>query len=281
MAIKLIDVSLSNPALSIVRARTYQRNYTPLPNNILAADLLADLNVVYSALSGGNEVPVEDFTFLVKAKDGYLARLHSPIIGKNADNKMVIRWGNVDFEVDMDSEAYNLKVGSFDFSGRGLDVCLFITVKVGKDAYRMPLPLRLQNWDDKPTLDDTEYLFSEDFDQFIDTLGVLPTRGESTGSGGEELISLRDLEVDAEYEVVGYKEVKTSYGTNFIIEFKGGIKSWSHKCINQVLRAKPTISATAPATLKMLKKNEFSPGKFSIDAVLILQVSAQSVSLDF
>lgn len=280
MAIKIVETSISNPALAMLRARRYEKAYIAVPNTKLDADLFADLSIVYQALTG-EQLPVESNTFLIKSKDGYLERLFAPVFGRTADNKLAIRWGASLIPVTLESKEYSIKPGQYNQSGRGMDTCIFVTVKTGKDVYRLPVALRQQNWDSKISVDELDYMLADDYEQLIAALGELKEGSETTGGTTGEILSLRDFEVDEKLTVIAYKEVKTNYGSNFIITLSDGRQSWGHKSINAVLAVKPTIDENNPAELVVIEKREYSPGKWAIKAVLFITVAEDDDSLVF
>ena len=71
--ITTIDVSTSASSLASLSGREYNSEYTALPNANLPKTLRSELDTVFQFLTG-EELPLEENTFLIKARDGIYFR---------------------------------------------------------------------------------------------------------------------------------------------------------------------------------------------------------------
>ena len=98
--VNTINVGTSSPDLAPLAGRAYDSAYTALPNSNMPKAMRRDLDKVFVSLTG-EELPLEENTFLIKAEDGVYNRLFGPILKVGVDEiegtesgKAYIQWGN-------------------------------------------------------------------------------------------------------------------------------------------------------------------------------------------
>lgn len=193
MAVITINPTMSNPSLAALAARMYEKDWTNVPNNCLPTELVDELKVVYKALTG-NDFPIDNGnTLRVKASNGELDRLYSPVFQRNEAQStgIEIRWGQDEIAVELDDDKFSipsatdvtLKPGKFNFSGRGDDKCVFIQTRHNGDTYRFPVVVRDADWqNDRVDIDEFIVLFEDDPSELLPRISARST-GAGTGSG--------------------------------------------------------------------------------------------------
>ena len=88
-----IDVNLSERNRARLETKTYDSNYTDVPNRALPEALKDEMGVIYEALTG-DALPEDSHTFTVRANSGTFKRLYSPTVFSTEGNAgVIIRWG--------------------------------------------------------------------------------------------------------------------------------------------------------------------------------------------
>lgn len=286
MAIRSINLSSTNPAFARLAARSYDRQYCPVPNTSLPKVILNDLGVIFKGLTG-EEMPKDDNTILVKADEGVFTRMFTPVLVNDQDG-YAIRWGSriipltiKDTKLSAADSKLTFKAGVYNFSGRGENVCLFALMKEAEtgDTVKMPIVVRFASWDSPLDKDEFDAMFSEDLEGLLLQIAEnkQPTGGQRTN---EEILSFRDL-IEGDYSVIDYREVTTSYGKNHILTLEGvpgygeSVACWGHSSIKNILLAQPVISKDEPAILSILSKEQTKDGKWRIKASLAVSSFAE------
>ncbi len=278
MAIRTLDLSAKNVAFARLQSKAYTSQYTPVPNSALPKSMQADLGVIYKELTG-EEMSQGDNTLLVKADSGVMIRMFTPVV-VNQNHKFAIKWGQklvelnvVDGKLTNDTKCV-FKPGVFNFSGRGNDNCIFIQVKSGADTIRMPLVVRMADYNNQLEPAEFAVMFEDDLEELLPLIAV-NKQGNGGSSAQAETISFKNLD-EGEYTITGYREVTTSYGINHILMLKGvpgfsdGVQCWGHNSIKNVLLSKPVISEQEPATLTIISKTERADGKIRVHAAVTI-----------
>ena len=96
-----IDVNLSERNRARLETKSYESNYTDVPNRALPPALKDELGVIYEALTG-DDLPEDSNTFTVRADGGTFKRLYSPTVMSTEGNAgVIIRWGDRDIPLDL------------------------------------------------------------------------------------------------------------------------------------------------------------------------------------
>ena len=139
--VNTIQVGTGSPDLAPLAGREYSSQYTALPNANMPKAMRRDLDKVFSALTG-EELPLEENTFLIKAEDGVYTRLFGPVLKAGNDGvedtetgSAYIQWGNRFIPISLTkdgvvtySSTLEAEFSEFDFSGRGSDISFMVSV---------------------------------------------------------------------------------------------------------------------------------------------------------
>ncbi len=305
--ITTIDLSTNAPQLAPLNGREYTSEYTQLPNANLPKVMRKELDTVFQYLTG-EELPLDENTFLIKSRDGVYFRLFGPVLKVGADGvegtetgKLYIQWGprfvpvgitKGGFTTD-DGREMEAEFGSFNFSGRGEDPCLFVSVDTNDGQTVLPVAVRFSDWENPTEPKALNALLKKKPEDVVALLQPVTPKG--TGSSGprieaDEEIDFRELDVNTPYQVVGYYPCKTSYGLTYRILIdnlpeEGKVSgAWAHSSIRPLLATKPEINREKPATLTLRSKEELDSGKIRIRSTLLLaqqESSEEALNLDF
>jgi hypothetical protein len=298
--ITTIDVSTSSPQLATLTGREYSSEYTSLPNANLPKTLRRDLDTVFQALAG-EELPLDENTFLIKARDGVYFRLFGPVLKAGVDGiegtetgKLYIQWGPRFIEVvpvkggftKVDGTQLEAEFGSYNFSGRGEDAALFVSIDVDNGQLALPVAVRFEDWENPTEPKALNALLKKKPEDVIALVQKVAPKGTGGGQRVEtdSDVDFRNLPVNTPFEVINYYPCKTSYGVTYRIAIadypsEGQIAgAWAHSSIKSLLATKPEINREKPATLTIRSKEELPDNKVRIRATLLL--SAQDVDGD-
>jgi hypothetical protein len=314
-----IDVNLSERNRARLESRSYDANYTDVPNRALPEVLRGELGVIYEALTG-DMLPEDSNTFTVRADSGTFKRLYSPTVFSTEDKNVIVRWGDRDIPVAFDSgkikvEGADRKV-KFSFKddtiGKYDEPVLSVSIAKEGTLYTMPFPVRSADWENRMTGDILDALLEESPDKIAENLGVASDpskRGEGGPSMQGHFIKVAELPI-GEYALTSYRARETNYGTDYMIqavieepfvaasrakdpvteewgdvevEVSGFAIVKPNNALKKLLAAEPIISDTDPATLHILEHGEFNGFK---TVKVALRCSAfvqddESVELDF
>lgn len=304
--ITTIDVSTSAAQLAPLSGREYTSEYTQLPNANLPKTMRQELDEVFTYLTG-EELPLDENTFLIKSRDGVYSRLFGPVLKVGADGvegtetgKLYVQWGPRFIPVTLgkggfttsDGREIEAEFGSFNFSGRGEDSCLFVSVDTNEGQTVLPVAVRFSDWENPTDPKALNALLKKKPEDIVPLLQPVTAKG---GGGGQRIeadveIDFRDLEVNSPYQVIGYYPCKTSYGLTYRILIEnlpeeGKVAgAWAHSSIRPLLATKPEINREKPATLTLRSKEELDSGKVRIRSTLLLsqqETTDEELDLNF
>jgi hypothetical protein len=305
--ITTIDLSTNAPQLAPLSGREYTSEYTSLPNANLPKGLRKDLNTVFEYLVG-EELPLDENTFLIKSRDGVYFRLFGPVLKAGAagvegteDGNLYIQWGPRYMPIGVvkggfttgDGREMEAEFGSYNFSGRGEDPALFVSVDTEDGQIVLPVAVRFSDWENPTEPKALNALLKKKPEDVIALVQKVTAKG--SGSSGPRIeadseVDFRELEVQVPYEVINYYPCKTSYGLTYRIMInnfpeEGQIAgAWAHSSIRPLLSTKPEITREKPATLTLRSKEEMDNGRIRIRSTLLLsqqEAGEEDLNLDF
>jgi hypothetical protein len=306
-SVTTIDLSTNAPQLAPLSGREYTSEYTSLPNANLPKALRKDLNTVFEFLVG-EELPLDENTFLIKSRDGVYFRLFGPVLKAGADGvedtsdgQLYIQWGPRYIPVNIvkggftkpDGTEIEAEFGSYNFSGRGEDPALFVSVDTEDGQLVLPVAVRFIDWENPTEPKALNALLKKKPEDVLALVQKVAAKG--TGGGGQRVeadseIDFRDLPVNVPFEVINYYPCKTSYGLTYRIAInnypeEGQVAgAWAHSSIRPLLATKPEINREKPATLTVRSKDELPDGKIRLRSTLLLAVQEadeSALNLDF
>jgi len=323
MAIKTVKI---NPALdernrARLESKNYNRAYTDVPNSALPETLRTGLGAVYNALTG-EELDPSGSTFTVRADNsGVFKRLYSPTVFSTETGSLVVRWGDRDIPLDVESGKISTatapKGTKFSFKdepiGKYTEACLNVSVSNNGTLYTLPFPVRSISMEDKLSADLLDLLLDENPAAIAEKVQVasdLSKRGEGGGSGERmfgHFIKVAQLPI-GEYTVTTYRMKENDYGPQYYLQvqvrepFVASVRTqvdgeWvdqeveicdyaivkPNNALKKVMAAEPIITPETPATLRVLEHFEFN-GFDCAKASLKCQTFAEdpeSFALDF
>lgn len=306
-SVTTIDLSTNAPQLAPLAGREYTSEYISLPNANLPKALRKDLDVVFQFLVG-EELPLDENTFLIKSRDGVYFRLFGPVLKAGAegiegtsDGKVYIQWGPRYLPLTLvkggfvrpDGTEIEAEFGSYNFSGRGEDPALFISVDTESGQLVLPVAVRFSDWENPTEPKALNALLKKKPEDVVALVQKVTAKG-SGGSGprieADSEVDFRELDVQVPYEVINYYPCKTSYGLTYRIMInnfpeEGQIAgAWAHSSIRPLLSTKPEITREKPATLTLRSKEELDNNKIRIRSTLLLsrqEVTEEDLNLDF
>jgi len=306
-SVTTIDLSTNAPQLAPLSGREYTSEYTSLPNANLPKGLRKDLDTVFQFLTG-EELPLDENTFLIKSRDGIYFRLFGPVLKSGADGvegtsdgQLYIQWGPRYIALNVvkggfvkaDGTEIEAEFGSYNFSGRGEDPALFVSVDTAEGQLVLPVAVRFSDWENPTEPKALNALLKKKPEDVVTLIQKVATKG--TGSSGPRIeadseVDFRELEVNLPYEVINYYPCKTSYGLTYRIMIanypeEGQVAgAWAHSSIRPLLPTKPEINREKPATLTLRSKEELPDGKIRIRSTLLLsrqETGENDLNLDF
>lgn len=308
--VNTINVGTSSPDLAPLAGREYSGQYVSLPNANLPKAMRRDLDKVFVSLTG-EELPLEENTFLIKAEDGVYNRLFGPILKVGVDGvedteagKAYIQWGNryipvslgkSGVSVDINGQTVSLEseFAEFNFSGRGNDIGLMISVdeEDGSGQVVLPIAVRFIDWENPPEIKALNAMMKKGKDADILSL-VQEVAARGTGrQRADHEIDFRDLDEGESFTVVSYRQVETRYGPSYRIILGDHptvgetSECWAHASLRPLLATQPEISAEKPATVHIKEKTLSNDGKVRIRCSLILsqqeEVDGDALDLNF
>jgi hypothetical protein len=287
-----INVGTNSPELVLLSGREYKKPYTALPNANLPRDMRNQLGVVFNYLSG-EEFSMEENTFLIKADNGAYSRLFGPVLkagnseveGTSPDS-LYIQWGNRFIPLNAtkgkftryDGSEVEAEFGAFNFSGRGEDSALFVSVDdpSGDGQVVLPIAVRFNDWNNHPDAKSMGVMLKKAPEEIAKIVQQVAPKGGGGRLEATNECEFKDLELDTPYSVVSYYPCKTRYGVTYKILIQdhpnaGEVCSvWAHSSIKPLLATKPEITQERPATLTLRSKEQKDDGKWYIRAVLLL-----------
>ena len=304
-SVTTIDLSTNAPQLAPLAGREYTSEYTSLPNANLPKALRKDLNTVFQFLTG-EELPLDENTFLVKSRDGVYFRLFGPVLKSGAegvegtsDGQLYIQWGPRYLPVNIvkggfttsDGREMEAEFGSYNFSGRGEDCAMFVSVDTYNGQLVLPVAVRFTDWENPLEPKALNALLKKKPEEVV----TLVQKVAAKGGGGNRIeadseVDFRELDIQTPYEVIGYYPCKTSYGLTYRILINNYpaeaqvAGAWAHSSIRPLLSTQPEITREKPATLTLRSKEELADGKVRLRSTLLLsaqETDEGSLNLDF
>lgn len=229
-----IDVTLEGKNKARLQAKKYEKDYTDIPNIALPKTLRESLENVFKNLTN-QELPENDFTFMVRSDKGAFKRVFSPAVYRNPEtNELVIKWGNGVIPLTLQegkivaplssNKKLKLKFTSEAF-GKYKKTCVVASYSDNGDLYSMPFPIRALSLEDELDVNELEILLEDDPGSIPPRISELTTKsaddGEYKGSSskldGEFLVKVSALPV-GEYSVTGFRRYENNYGTQHILQ---------------------------------------------------------------
>jgi hypothetical protein len=308
--VNVLNVGTSSPDLAPLAGREYEKSYVSLPNANLPKSLRIGLDKVHTALTG-EELQLELNTFLVKSEDGVYNRLFGPILKVGVDGvedteagKAYIQWGNryipvslgkSGVSVDINGQTVSLEseFAEFNFSGRGNDIGLMISVdeEDGSGQVVLPIAVRFIDWENPPEIKALNAMLKKGKDaEILSLVQEVAARGTGRQRADHE-IDFRDLDEGESFTVVSYRGVETKYGASYRIILGDHpvvgetSECWAHASLRPLLATQPEISEEKPATIHIKEKTVGTDGKVRIRCSMILsqqeEVDGDALDLNF
>lgn len=292
---EVIDVATDSEALVMLAAREYTSDYTALPNANLPKALRNQLSLVYEFLTG-EELPLEENTFLVKALDGSYNRLFGPVLNVGSsevegleDSRLYIRWGQKYIPLNLSKGAMTLddgrevevEFGQYNFSGRGEDAALFVSYESDSGVtYQLPVAVRFEDWEHPVESKALNVMLKKSPEQILTVVQKAKAKGSS--GGNYEEVDLRFLEVGKSYEIIGYRSCKTKFGASYRVLVKdypeiGQIsEGWARPSMKKILATSPAITEEDPAEYIIRAREKTEDNKYRIQDAFLLSVQSYS-----
>ena len=315
-----VDVNLSDRNRARLESRSYESNYTDVPNRALPESLKAELGVIYEALTG-DDLPEDSNTFTVRADSGTFKRLYSPTVMSTEGNTgAIIRWGDRDIpltfapgKVSVEGAAAKTKFAFKDDTvGKYEEAVLSVSIASSGVLYTMPFPVRSADWENRVNGDILDALLEESPEKIPENLAVAGDPSKR-GEGGPRLngyiIKVAELPLGS-YSLTSYRTRETQYGLDYLIqavveepfvattrvkdelteewgdaevEVSGFCIVKPNNALKKLLAADPIISDESPATLSVFEHGEyngFKTAKIGLKCTAFVEDDA-SFSLDF
>jgi hypothetical protein len=278
--------------LSRLKAKKYNRPFTNIPNSVLPKQMFNELNVVYEAMTG-DQLPVEDYTFLVKAdENGKFKRFYIPGVYRN-DETLIIKWGDREIPLELKDSKITIpglppksKIAFKEEKWNGYDtVVLSVTFTKDGDSYNLVFSLKFASLDDEYSPEHLEMLLENDKEAFLEIF-ARPNSGNGESSQQLEgpVVKLSALPI-GEYKITAYRSYSNSYGVQHLvqtstnepfeaetrvknektgewesqkIEIVGKFIAKANNKLNSYLLAEPIFSEENPGVLKIVEKSVFN-----------------------
>lgn len=276
----------SNPALSLLAVRTYDKKYTAVPNGKLPVDFLHTLNEFYFRLTG-NKLDPEASSLSVKAEQGRFQRVYGPsCYASKEKDAFVIQWGRESIKVTPQ------KGGTFEgIDPENLSIS-FASVAYGQQLEAVLRLMFFDEADEDYIMDISLWPINKETTLVADSLNALLTRNPSKifaqfapqpemSSFAGPQYSAGDLE-EGSYSCIGYRQVSTNWGTKYLLlcaehaELNQPVpfEIWSDKTTTPVLSLAPVITPEAPAELAIWGKRQTKKGTIAANQSLQLAAGA-------
>jgi len=290
-----IDVNLSERNRARLETKSYESNYTDVPNRALPPALKTELGVIYEALTG-DDLPEDSNTFTVRADSGTFKRLYSPTVMSTEGNAgVIIRWGDRDIpltfasgKVKVDGAATKTKFAFKDDTiGKYEEAVLSVSIAKEGTLYTMPFPVRSADWENRVNGDILDALLEESPDKIAEQLAIAGDPSKR-GEGGPRLqghiIKVAELPLGT-YTLTAYRPRETQYGMDYMIqtvieepfvattrmkdeitdewgdaevEVSGFAIVKPNNALKKLLAADPIIDEDNPAYLTVIEHGEFN-----------------------
>ena len=315
-----IDVNLSERNRARLETKSYDSNYTDVPNRALPETLKVELGVIYEALTG-EDLPDDSNTFTVRADSGTFKRLYSPTVMSTEGNAgVIIRWGDRDIDLTFASGKIKVETAAAktkfafkdDLIGKYEEAVLSVSIAKDGTLYTMPFPVRSADWENRVNGDILDALLEESPDKIAEQLAIAgdpSKRGESGPRLQGYIIKVSELPLGT-YNLTAYRPRETQYGLDYMIqavveepfvattrvkdevteewgdaevEISGFCIVKPNNALKKLLAAEPIISEESPATLVVIEHGEyngFKTAKVALKCTAYTE-SADAFALDF
>ena len=315
-----IDVNLSERNRARLETKSYDSNYTDVPNRALPPALKDELEVIYEALTGEG-LPEDSNTFTVRANSGTFQRLYSPTVMSTEGNAgVIIRWGDRDIPVSFDAGKIKVEGAATktkfafkdDTIGKYEEPVLSVSIAKEGTLYTMPFPVRSADWENRVNGDILDALLEESPDKIAEQLMVAgdpSKRGEGGPRMQGYIVKVSELPLGS-YTLTAYRPRETQYGMDYLIqavveepfsastrvkdeiteewgdaevEVSGFVIVKPNNALKKLLAAEPIISDESPATLTVVEHGEyngFKTAKVNLKCTAYTE-SADAFALDF
>lgn len=288
-----VKVSLSETNMARLGAKTWEQMYTQVPNTKLPDVLKTQLGVIYNALTS-TDMPVDGFTYLVRADNGVFKKVYSPSVYKTEENSMIIRWGVLDIPLQIESGKVSAPNGNKkakfsvreDVTGKFPETVLSISINEDGVLYSMSFPIRFADWENPLSADALGMLLDEAPDAIVEALAVAPDPNKKSTSSVRlvgPLVKVAHLPVGS-YSVIGYTSREGNFGIDYEMQVvvdepfvaptkqKNDAGVWEdvevqvenlarvkpNSALKKILAASPVITPTSPETLEILEHGEYN-----------------------
>ena len=314
-----VNVQLSERNRARLETKTYESNYTDVPNRALPESLKEELGVIYEALTGEN-LPDDSNTFTVRADSGTFKRLYSPTVFSTEGKEVIIRWGDRDIPVTLAAGKISVEGAdrktkfSFkdDLIGKYDEPVLSVSIAKEGTLYTMPFPVRFADWENKVTGDVLDALLEETPEKIAENLAVAgdpSKRGEGGPRMQGHFVKVAELPIGS-YKLTSYRSKEGNYGMDYFlqavieepfvattrvkdentdewgdaeVEVSGFAIVRPNNALKKLLAADPIITEESPATLSVIEHGEYNGFKTAKVALKCTAFSEDkaSFSLDF
>lgn len=292
--VRTLDIATNSSEFVVLSGRLYDKDYTPLPNQNLPKGLRADLEKFFCYLTSQPNLPLEENTFLIKSSEGAYQRVFGPVlkVGNSEiegleDNKLYIQWGPhfipLTYEPGVFRNEAGIEIdaefGVYNFSGRGEDPALLLSIDEPTGQVVMPIVVRFEDWDNPLEAKALNTLFKKSPDKLVDVIQkatVKKSSGNFTRIEPTHEVDFKSLDVKKPYNVIGYYPCKTTYGITYRIFIQDCPEpndigcAWAHSSLRPLLSSRPEITPEKPASLVLQHKEMTDAGKMRIRSTLFL-----------
>lgn len=245
---KKINVTpvINEESAARLEAKSYEKDWTEVPNRVLPGEVFTALNAIFTELSGGEALDKEGYTFTVRSQDGILKSILAPSVFRDADysesgeatpkDNLVIRWGGSFFPLSLGETGFSFinanpkskikyslrieKVGKWDETVLNVAV----TNSSAKEMYTFSFPVRSADWENKLDPDVAEVLLEDGkVADLLDYFQLKPNPNAKSSSGSSERLKGHFVKAGyfpvGDYPVTGYR-VKTGgkFGPDYLIQ---------------------------------------------------------------
>jgi hypothetical protein len=182
----------------------------------------------------------------------------------------------------------------YNFSGRGGDVSLMVSVDEEDESGQVILPVavRFADYKNVPEVKVLNGMLKKKPEDLAPLVQEAKPKGSGNSrSNADGEFDFKDLAVDVNYEVISYRPVNTTYGQTFRMTIRNypddGLtaEGWCHSTLRSIFATQPEISEEKPAVLTIKDRTVTTDGKTRIRCALILsrqeEVNEDDLNLDF
>jgi hypothetical protein len=291
-SVRTVDIASNSKDLIALSAREYESDYTPLPNANLPKSLKTDLSAFFTLLTG-EEMPLEENTFLIKSYEGVYSRLFGPVlkvgqdgVGNTSPDKLYVQWGPRFIPLEFapgqvttsSGTELDVEFSTYNFSARGEDAAMLLTIDNETEQFVLPIAVRFADWENPVEPKVLNTFLKKTPEKLLEVIQKVSSKsgGSRERIEADQEVDFKELDVNFPYEVIGYYPCKTTYGVSYRLfinnlpeEDKTSV-CWAHSSIRPLLATRPEITREKPATLTLRSKTELDNGRVKIRSNLIL-----------